>query len=123
VIYNSTMADLHVQNITDAHGKLVGVFLDAATFQELVRFLTSLEELQSALHAEAQESVSASRFQQILADLEPFLSLHDKTALDDPERQENEDDVRVFDEAMAELDDVMPLDDALAEIDHHRASQ
>jgi hypothetical protein len=117
------MADLHVQNITDAQGKLVGVFLDAVTFQELVRYLTSLQELQSALHSEGQESVSANRFQKILADLEPFLAFHDKTALEDPERQEGQDDVRVFDAAMAELDDVMPLDDALAEIDRQRNGQ
>jgi hypothetical protein len=117
------MADLHVQNITDADGNLVGVFLDAVTFEELIRHLTSLEELQPALNAELQESVSASRFRQILADLEPLLSAHDKLILEDLERQEDEEDVRVFDEAMVELDDVMPLDDALAEIDRQRNSK
>jgi hypothetical protein len=41
----------------------------------------------------------------------------------DLERQEDEEDVRAFDVAMAELDDVMPLDEALAEIDRQRNSQ
>jgi hypothetical protein len=48
---------------------------------------------------------------------------HNKLILEDLERQEDEEDVRVFDEAMAELDDVMPLDDALAEIDRQRNGQ
>lgn len=46
-----------------------------------------------------------------------------KLILEDPERHEDEEDVRVFDEAMAELADVMPLDDALAEIDSQRNSK